>query len=627
MSDGKTIKFGGDIAGFKSAMKEAQQINNAYYKSILQDAAKLSTATKSQTEFLKLQAKTTEDNIKALKAEQETLIQNFNIEKKRLEAARKRGELSKEEAASQVREGSRGLNKQLAAGDKQIAGLEKVVEGLKNIKDEITLQAMKEIAADRKSVQEQIAEFKKAQAGGTDELFKKYTPEQVMKLTTQEGMLGGGGGGQQQSQSLFAAILGAEAVKGLVSRISRIGGAMAGAQSGEQFMADALKGIPLLGELIGSAIGRHQEESYNAQVGTNRLRGRMGRGGMFSASNLGYSIAETMPLAEEVVTALGTGAGYRGRTRDVMGAERAFSLDRGTLIESLKQQRMSDSGDLEKNISIVYNTMKNKGFISDTDTTQFQEILQLQNSLLSKQSEVMETTDSRAATGIIAAMRSVGGSFGDARANTRISQISGALASPGNDFQKARNMQVLSKLNPGASLFELMEMQEKGIAQQGFLGETLKQLEKETGGGEGMMLATQSRLGLGAATTRKLVEAFQKDRTMFDTFGGGKAELQEKLDLEAMGTKLTPKREQEQARISDAFVSGATKGMIQVGKEFGKNVAQMLKESGIPLGEEIGQGILNTINGKKSEANPAADAMMNPSLAGAKTIYNLLSSE
>lgn len=629
MSDGKTIKFGGDIAGFKSAMKEAKSINDQYYKAILQDAAKLSTATKAQTEFLKLQAQSTEANVKALKAEQETLIENFNIEKRRLEAARKRGELSKEEAANQIREKSGNLTRQLSAGDKQIAGMEKVVEGLKSIKDEITLTAMKEIASDKQSVQEQLAEFRKVREGGQAQLFEKYSPEQIMKMTAQESMLAQPQ--QNQQQSLFGAILGAEAIKGVISRVSRIGGQMAGAQSGEQFMADALKGIPLVGELIGGAIGRHQEESYNAQVGTNRLRGRVGRGRMFSASNLGYSIAETMPLAEEVVTALGSGRNYAGVTRDVMGAERAFALDRGTLTESLRQQRMSDSGDLERNISIVYNTMKNKGFISDSDTTQFQEILQLQNSLLSKQSEVMETTDSRAATGVIAAMKAVGGSFGDARAGQRIAQISSALAGPGNDFQKARNMQVLSKLKPGASLFEIMEMQEKGIAQEGFLGETLRQLEKETGGGEGMLLATQSRLGLGAAQTRKLVEAFQGDRTMFDSFSGGKAELQQKLDLEAMGTRLTPKREQEQARISDAFVSGATDGMMQVGKEFGKNVAQMLKESGIPFGEEIGQGILNTINGtggSGSNVDPKVAAVINnPTLAGMEAIYNMVKSE
>lgn len=610
MADGKTVKFGGDISNLKSAMAEADRINKDYYSKVIAEATKLSNSTAQQTQYIKLQTKATQDNIAALREEQETLIKTWEIEKRRIEGQRRAGTMSREEAAKAKQEGERGLSGKLKEGDIQVKDLEKVVQGLQGIKDEITLTAMKEIASDKKGVIDQINEFKKAQKEGPGALYERYTPEEVMKLQTQQEMLGSKAEDKQQ-QSLFGAILGAEAVKGIASKISQIGGAMAGAQSGEQFMADALRGIPILGEMIGGAVGRHQEESYQAQLGTNTLRGRMGRGGMFSATGLGYSIAETMPLAEQIVTALGEGTNYQARTREVMGAERAFALDRGTLMDMLKQQRMQADGDLGRNISVVYNTMKDKGFITEGDTTQFQEILQLQNTLLTKQSEVMETTDPQVATGIISAFKTVGGSFGDARAAGRISQISTALAGPSSDFQRARNMQVLSKIKPGATLFETMEMQEKGIAQEGFLAETLKQLERETGGGEGMLLATQARLGLGAAATRKLVEGFQSDRTMFDDFAGGKGELMDRLDLGTMGARLTPRREQEQARISDAFVSGASDGMIQVGIEFGRNVGKMLQESGIPFGQEIGQGIIDSLSGKSGQNTDGGNLLMN----------------
>ncbi len=624
MADNKTVKFGADVTGLKSAMRDASKETKAYYDEQLTNASKLSNSTAQQTNFIRLQTKAIQDNIKAEREKQETLIATFNIEKARIENQRKAGAIDRETAAQQIKAADKTLGQQIKQGDLKIQGLDKVVEGLKGVRDEISLSAMKEIASDKKGVLEQIKAFDKVSAAGPGKLYEKYTPEQVMKLQTQKEMLRGDSQAQQQ-QSMFGAILGAEAVKGVLSKISQVGGAMAGAQSGEQFLADALKGIPIFGEMIGGAVGRSQEESYQAQTGANRFRGRAGKGGMFSASNLGYSIAETMPLAEQVVTALGTSQDFKSRTKDVMGAERAFSLDRGTLTEMLKQQRMQDSGDLGKNVSVVYNTMKEKGFIKEGDTTQFQEILQLQNSLLAKQSEVMETTDPQVATGIISAFKTVGGSFGDARAAGRIAQISGALAGPGNDFQKARNMQVLSKIKPGASLFETMEMQEKGIAQEGFLAETLKQLEKETGGGEGMMLATKARLGLGAGATRQLVEQFQGDRSMFDEFGGSKAELEERLNLQQMGGKLTANRDKEQARISDAFVKGAIPGMKQVGIEFGRDVGKMLKESGLPLGEEIGQGIINSLNGTSS--NTATTSTGNATLDGMKVAMNLLKEE
>ena len=221
--------------------------------------------------------------------------------------------------------------------------------------------------------------------------------------------------------------------------------------------------------------------------------------------------------------------------------------------------------------------MKTKGFISDGDTTQFQEILQLQNTLVAKQTEVMETADPKVATGIIAAFKDVGGSFGDARAGARINQISGALSGPGNDFQQARNMQVLSKIKPGASMFETMEMQEKGINQEGFLSETMGQLQKEYGGGDAMMMAVKDRLGLGAGATRKLVEQYQEDPTTFDDFAGSNDELTDKLDLQKMGSKNTSKRDKQKAVVSDAFVSGAGAGMLAVGKQFGGEVAQVGK--------------------------------------------------
>lgn len=630
MSNEKKIGFKGDVSGFLSELTKANQQVKDYYNNSIQNATKLSNSTQQQTEYIKLQTKATESRIQALKKEQETLIQTFELEKQRIKNQQASGTLTAEQAKSQIKSASGTLNSQLREGDLRIKDLDKVVELLRGVKDEISIAAMKEIAENKRGVLEQLKEFKKV---SPDKLFEKYSPEEVMKLQKQQELLKADSPEKKKEQSIFGAILGAEMVKSLASKINQVGTAMSGAQSGEQFLADALKAIPIVGGLIGGMVGRHQEESYKAQVGTNRLRGRAGRGSMFGFSNLGYGINETMPIAEQAVTALGSSSDIRGVTGDVVSSERAFSLDRGTLMDMLKNQRMQNDGDLSKNISVVFNTMKSRGFISDKDTTQFEEILKLQNTLVQKQSEVMEVVDPNKATGVIAAFKGVGGSFGDARAGGRISQISGALSSPGNDFQKARNLQVLSKLKPDASLFELEEMQEKGIMQEGFLGETLRQLEKETGGGEGMLQATKSRLGLGAEATRTLVEQFQANRTRFDKFSGTEGELMGELDLMSKASALTPEREKEQARISDAFIEGPIKGLKQVGIEFSKNVAEAIKESGIPFGEEAGNAILGALNSDDKQLKDAGKKMgegflgivatgMIPGYQGLKTMSN-----
>lgn len=593
MSNEKKIGFKGDVSGFLSELSKANQQVKDYYNNSITNATKLSNSTKQQTEYIKLQNQETEKRIKALRQEQETLIKTFELEKKRIQDQQKTGTLSASEAKNQIKSASNTLTGQLNEGELRIKDLEKVVEILRSVKDEISLSAMKEISENKKGVLDQIKAFNKV---SPDKLLEKYSPEQVMKLQKQKELLGRDSPEKKKEQSIFGAILGAEIVKGLYNKTTQAAQTFAGGTSGEQVMADLVKGIGfVVGDLVGTLMSRHMEESYKAEVGVNKLRGRGGRGGMFSYSDLGYSIAETMPIAEQATTSLGTNRDYQGVTRDVISSERAFSLDRGTLMDMLRNQRMQNDGDLSKNISVVYSTMKSKGFISDKDYTQFEEILKLQNSLVQKQAEVMDVVDPNMATGVVAAFKGVGGRYGDARAGTNINTISSGLSNPGNDFQKAMNLKVLSKLKPGASLFELEEMEEKGVMQEGFLDSFLKETEATTGGGDGMLHTIKSRFPqLGAAGTRKLVDAYQEDR---DRFKGMSADDSIKeLDLMGKASGLTASKEKPEARISDAFVKGEWAGMKQVAFEFGVTASKALEESGTYFGRKAAEELRNFMN-------------------------------
>lgn len=590
MADEKKIGFKGDVSGFLSELSKANQQVKNYYNESLTAATKLSNSTSQQTEFLKLQSKEAEKRIALLKKEQETLIATFEIEKKRIQAQKTAGTLTVEQAKSQIKAGNQQLNQQLGAGDVRIKDLDKMLDLLRGVKDEIHAIAAREIIENKKRVIDQVKEFKQMELREPDKIFDKYTPEQIMKLNKQSEMLGGVAKPEQKKeQSIFGAILGAEIVKGLYNKTTQAAQTLAGGTSGDQVMADMVKGIGfVVGDLVGTLMSRHREEMYKADVGLNKFRGKAGRGSMFSDNKLGYSISETMPIAEQAVDALGTSKGYEGVTRDVMKAERAFSLDRGTLLDMLKSQRMTSDGDLSKNISIVYNTMKTNGYISDNDTAQFQEILQLQTNLMQKQGEVMDVLDPNMATGVIAAFKGVGGRYGDARAEASINTISSGLSNPGNDFQRAMNLKVLSKLKPGANLFEIEEMEEKGVMQEGFLDSFLKETEASTGGGEGMLHTIKARFPqLGAAGTRKLVESYQGNRNRFKDMSADGA--MKEINMYGRAVSNTSDQEQSQSRITDKFVDNEWEGLKQVGVEFGLSAANALERIAPTVGGVIAE--------------------------------------
>lgn len=401
------------------------------------------------------------------------------------------------------------------------------------------------------------------------------------KRQYQEGVLGQEGGSNKQ-ESFFGALLKIEALKAILRSVTGVISSLSNAQSGDQLMNDMVGSIPFIGPMLSMPRKRMIDEQFNAQVPLNRLRGRTGQNnGMFSVEGAGFSIAETMPVADQVAIASGSGANNKSNTINSLLLERAFSLDRSTTQGMFSSSRMTgDTKTIVEQVATVMNLMPSLR----NDRTQLNEILTLQNSLIQQQSQIVESVNTDAVTQAIATFRGFGGGFDDTRAMERISTINSSLMNPANDFQKARNFGVLSKLKPGSSYFELLESQEKGVYEKGFMGETMQQLEKEFGGGDAMMLAMKQRFGLSASATRTLYEGYKKNRGAFDNISGFSDLKSLGINLEGEASAMTSERERESAMISDAFVQGVTPGMRMAGKLMAGDFIEAINNAKLDIG-------------------------------------------
>ncbi len=333
--------------------------------------------------------------------------------------------------------------------------------------------------------------------------------------------------------------------------------------AGQAVTAGGIATAAIVGELAQTAIDRYNSESKRRDISANSLYGTTSKGLFGGVSKFGISQAELGEIAKATATAYGTSNNLANNVKNSLAVEKAFGLDRGLVQQTGALSRITGSDSINTIASIV-SSLESKGVLKNKDYAQLSELISIQNSLVSQQSKVLESPSVGANIGIMGAFKQIGGSFAGPQMGERIGQINNALSNPSNDFQKAQNFGILNKLNSGGSYFELLKMQSKGITQEGFLGETLKQLERQYGSGEAFKVATMNRTGLSPEQTEKLVGSFQADRSMFDKMSQEQYNQivdKKKDEITARGERLVTGNEKSQAIISDAFANSPVEGV------------------------------------------------------------------
>jgi hypothetical protein len=354
----------------------------------------------------------------------------------------------------------------------------------------------------------------------------------------------------------------------------------------EQAIAKVWNIIPFVGEFLASAAERSVEEREETEKAHNRMRGVVGnKYGWLSEAGLGMDFSETMDVAGKFARIRGFASDLPLFTRDIIGLQKAYGLEDGQVGGFARMERYEAGGrGTLRMIESTVETLKRKGAFEGGDMSHLSEILEDQLKLAEEQSKSLEKIDINTNAQVMASFSSIGGSFyNDPRAGARILQLNKALAEPANEYQRAMNYAILGQMKPGASFLEVLEMQEKGISEKGFMKETMKAIEAQYGGGEAAILATKIRFGISAEQAKTLWHGYERDRGAFDLIGTEgliSSEAEQRKKVMGLAYSHVSGREVSQAVISDAFAQDMWTGIATVMERTGEALIEKLDDLG-----------------------------------------------
>lgn len=622
MSTEKKITFTGEGSGLLSFMDKVDSKNQSLYRSTLKAALKLSDSSKEQLSFIDLQVKALERKNKELEKEIQLVNELHKEKMKETNELLITGKITSREASDE----RKALIQE--RGDK-VKGIEdkegensKTIDLLRELIDTIKLESRLEIAEDRKNVERSIIETeRRAKRGAFVNFFRHTLSEEEMLLRSQQKEILNKEGSTKKS-GVFGDVLGAnivtEVLKGLYHGVTRNITGVAGAQN-EDFLTPKVLGLmaravpTVIGAGIGwvpgvgpglavasTAIGqimdpfvtalkeRELQEKRERDISSSRLRGAVSEDTVGSLSMFGIKQTEADDLALQVARSRGKGGDdlYAQTTKAIV-AEKAFTLDRGLIMQMYKDTRAGTS-----TMDVMQNTIAAISAMGlSKDYSLLPEYLQLHSSLIQQQASKVSFVDRGQAWSNIRAFSEAGGAWSDpARAGGRIGKVQQALTSPSNEFAQAYNFMLLQEMFPDASYTELREKEEKGMFEGGFFNKWMEMQSRMTGDDrESQIIALQGKTGLGWQDSRLLVDAWRKDNSSFDDVRSeedlnkliSKENNKKNPLLGALGVgdvanflnmdkaieqtfkragHLTPKHMKSMAQISDAFADSMVKG-------------------------------------------------------------------
>lgn len=531
-------------------------------------------------------------------------------------------------------------NEKIKNIDDSISTNEKLIALFRELIDAVKITSKEEIYEDKKNVIEQVKEFDK-------DGEKLDDSEKLIRSREKKDLKSEGIDTSKKEPSIFKeslkALLAVEGIKSILDFGKETALNLSKTEEGESLFAETVAqvnplGIPI-GAFFGGGLARRNKEQFAVEQAESRLGGLTGKtddgfsniktvdeqvrfGGIPKAQQYGFNITETTNAREQFSKA----GGKRVETKDALGAlaaEKAFTLDRSVIanqfsIDRLSKQELSPLQNISQTIAAMPELQ--------IDSTRLEEVLNLQAELIKENSNAIEKANRGDITDIVSRFSSIDSEFfrDPQRLAPIITTINQSLKSPQNDFQKAESFYNLSQLKPDASYFEIQEMQEKGLSQEGILDQFLKTKEQQVGGGENLMIALKASIpGLSAAVSREIVEAFDgirdKDGKIIkegdrDIFKGRGFKEEELLDIKGShkgdqdinrfatlniedqvidrAKNLVTVKEKEKVRVDDAFVFGTSEGWKEAGHQLAENFVTELKRAdldflGINISEKL----------------------------------------
>ncbi len=474
----KRISFKGVDSGFFSMADQVRKKNSEISRDVIRDAQQYSTSAKEQIRFVN-------EHIKALDRRAQLEKQLATQSAKRIYETQSKSKNPEVRALA-----SKNFKEDLNEINKSFQ--EEVLQSklIRELIDVIQSQSKDEILQNKKGIQEVIEEDKKLEKEGRVKEFD--TPEERLKYDLQRQHLDKESEGEEGDKK-GQGILG----KSRDAMLQGLG------------IAAFLGPIGIIAKMI--------QEGSQLQESKGRLRAITGQeDSLDMGHNIGVKSSDFAEYRSNFSQAQGQNMSSF-KVLDLLYILKGYGLTEGQLNPLVKQQQYESNGagaalNFQKLLTAT-------GYAGMKDQSKVPILLEQLVSLGQDQSSTLEKINTDTNAQVVAAFQSVGGSFADDRGGQRRQTIDNALKNPGNDYKQAFSYGILRKLKPSASLFELQEMQSRGVALPGYLEGAMSEISKMAGGDENtMLMMMKSYLGLSPEQTRQLLKG-SKGGTAFSRIG------------------------------------------------------------------------------------------------------------
>lgn len=494
----RKIAFEVDGSGVLSTFQRIQSSAQDLARDMMKGATQYSSSGKEQLRYI-------EEQIHAIERRNKLDKQRETFSAKETRAS----DLSKNGPSSSVED---SFKKQIAQINDDSQQNDIQVQLLREIVDTIKVQSREEIANDRQAVVDQIQSTEQRD-------FQEFTsddPVEAFKTSIQREMIGDAQESEEESERKFnindiEKEVDQNTTAFLTNPISMI------AQS-IPFIGGAVGLMATLGAQLDSAQGRS-----SAITGQNRGASRD-----LDMTSWGLTSAEFL---EKEASLMRTQGEFHGST-DLITAGIGLGVDDGVLGGLASTERGQVDGKTTaaslKEMLAVFR--KSKLFdIGPGNFLNIQEKIVFQSQLNQMQGSQFEGISNDISTRVQEAFGRIGGSFSDFRAMERIQSANQGLTNPDNEYKQAFLYQSLQKINPGASLFDMQEMQQGGVFTPGYQQQVMEDLLELNGGRDmvkdnkqlkdRMMGNVSSFFGWNNAASREATNAFIEGKTDWNKIG------------------------------------------------------------------------------------------------------------
>lgn len=482
MENEKTIRFGVDANAANTAMGRLRADSREMAQSLIDDALKIGKSYKEV-------AKSIEEALSQMERANQMDVTEQRVSAREQMAS---GDISSADYDKILKDISE---------QKDLAKLQ--VELTRDVIDAILVSGQRELDSNRAAVVEELA-----QTPFEERTEKQRIQAQLLGLSSDEGR---GGGDRGSSLGGLVSMGGTminsrDPISGAFGVSGQIGGTMMG-MGGSAAIVGA---VAMLGGMIAKKLWDVGREYYTEAGKYKGITGIDYYNADYEEQFTEYGVS-SLDLASRRVPLARARRSAKGLEESLASQiffEKGAGIDQG-LYNTMDQLAVLTGGSAGRDIQSGAAYLRKSGVIQGEDLSAVPDYLQLMVELGKEQVSRLGKVDMGVNMKMVGAIANMDETMrrSPEAVSTMLRAIQGGLIGSAAPQVEALQYSVLSKIRPGASMFELMEMRESPFLDenQRYLPEYLKQLNSISGGKPDMFYATIKQLfGLSAVNARRL---------------------------------------------------------------------------------------------------------------------------